>query len=192
MKFSLLLFSAALLVVNGLAGEAAHAATGDSHGIPWGALGVQAFNVTVLVTILFFVLRKVAVAHFAGRAKDYTELVQRAEMAKVEAERGHREIKERLEKLEAGAEQSLVQARREAEELKVRMIDEARAVSERLQTEAQRTINTEIEKAKAELRHELLQSALATSHEVLKSSLSTTEQKKLQNEFVEKIQVVGG
>ncbi len=178
--------------------EDAHHAAGAAHGgdhavvIPTQSLFVQAFNVIVLFAVLFFLLRKGAVAHFADRAKEYNELVRRAEAAKQEAERGHREIKERLDKLESGAEASLVQARREADELKVKMIAEAKVVSERLKTEATRTVNSEVEKAKAELRGDLLQSALATSQEVLKSSLSSSEQTKLQNEFVQKIQVVGG
>ena len=178
-----------------LSAWAASGAHGDAHHevhIPWSSLGVQAFNVFVLLAVLIYLMRKAAVAHFANRATEYNDLVQRAEKAKLEAERGHREIKERLDKLESGAEPSLVQARREADELKTKMIAEARTVAERMKTEAQRTIATEVEKAKAELRHELLQSALATSHEVLKSSLSSSEQQKLQNEFVSKIQVVGG
>ena len=180
-----------------LAEDAHHAAAG-AHGadhavhIPTSSLFVQAFNLIVLLVVLFVLLRKGAIAHFANRAKEYTDLVQKAEAAKNEAERGHREIKERLDKLESGAEASLAQARKEADELKVKMIAEAGIVSERLKTEAQRTVANEVEKAKAELRADLLQSALATSHEVLKSSLSAGEQTRLQNEFVQKIQVVGG
>ena len=170
------------------------ASAGGDHAVhvPGWALFVQAFNVVVLLTILFILLRKGAVAHFANRAKEYNDLVQRAEAAKQKAELGHREIKERLDKLESGAEASLIQARVEADELKAKMIGEARAVSERLRSEAQHTVATEIERAKAELRADLLQSALATSQEVLKSSLSSSEQAKLQSEFVQKIQVVGG
>ncbi len=170
------------------------ASTGGDHAvhIPGWSLFVQAFNVIVLMVILFTLLRKGAVAHFANRAKEYNDLVQRAEAARQKAELGHREIKERLDKLESGAETSLVQARREADELKAKVISEARTVSDRLKAEAQQTVVTEIEKAKAELRADLLQSALATSQEVLKSSLSSSEQAKLQNEFVQKIQVVGG
>jgi|GEM_PF-5236220 len=182
-----------LLSAPAMAEEAHHAAAGAHEAghhavsLPTHSLFVQAFNVGVLLIILFVVMRKGAVAHFANRAKEYKELVQRAEAAKLEAERGHREIKERLDKLESGAEASLVQARREAEELKAKMLSEAKVVSERLRVEAQRSVATEVEKAKAELRADLLQSALATSQEVLKSSLSSSEQTKLQNEFVQKM-----
>jgi F-type H+-transporting ATPase subunit b len=186
--------TALLILLSSAAQNAVAGPAGSGHEvhIPVWALFVQTFNVIILLSILFLLLRKGAVIHFANRAKEYTDLVQRAEAAKQKAELGHREIKERLDKLESGAEASLVQARREADELKIKMIGEARTVSERLKSEAQHTVATEIEKAKAELRADLLQSALATSQEVLKSSLSSSEQAKLQNEFVQKIQVVGG
>lgn len=182
---------ALLASVNAFASSGAH---GEAHAveIPWTSIGVQAFNVIVLLVVLTVLLRKAVAMHFANRAKEYTALVQQAESAKKQAEARYREIKERMDNLEAGAEQSLVQARQEAEELKKKLATEAQTVSARLKTEAERTVATEIEKAKAELRHELLQSALATSHEVLKSSLSSSEQTKLQNEFVQKIEVVGG
>lgn len=167
--------------------NAGHGAGDHAVHIPTESLFVQAFNVLLLLGILIYLLRKPAVEHFKNRAKEYNDLVQRAEAAKQQAERGHREIKERLDKLESGAEESLVQARREADELKVKMLAEAKVVSERLKTEAQRTVANEVEKAKAELRADLLQSALATSQEVLKSSLSAGEQAKLQNEFVQKM-----
>lgn len=169
------------------AAEAGHEAGHHEVHIPTESLTVQTFNVVVLLVILFFVLRKATVAHFKHRGEEYSQLVRRAQAAKEEAERGHREIKERLDKLESGAESSLAQARREADEMKVKMLAEAKSVGERLKAEAQRTIATEVEKAKAELRADLLQSALATSQEVLKSSLSASEQSKLQNEFVQKM-----
>lgn len=168
------------------AAEAAHGA----HGIPWGSLGVQAFNFGALFILLFIVLRKSVAAHFEHRSKDYRQLVERAEVAKRQAEQGHREIKERLAKLESTAESGLVKARAEAEELKNRMIQEARSLSDKLQHEAQRTTATELDKAKAELRRELLQAALKASGENLKGGLDPAEQKKLQKEFVDKIQVV--
>lgn len=171
---------------------AGHAAAHDSHAIPWASIGVQAFNFGLLLLLLGWLLRKAIVSHFAHRARDYKQLVERAEVARKAAEQTHREIKDRLDQLEAGAEQSLVRARTEAEDLKVRMVQEAKALSAKLEQEAQRGIQLELEKAKAELRRELLQTALRTSGENLKTKLGSSEQKKLQSEFVDKMQVVGG
>lgn len=176
--------------------EAHHAVEGaghhDPHAIPWTSLWVQAFNFVFIFAILFFALRKAVKTHFEHRAKDYTVLVERAENARKEAEAGKRLINDRLQKLESGAAASLNEAKSEAEALRNRMIAEAKEISTRLEDEAKRTAQSELDKAKAELRRELLQTAIKSSNENLQKSLGSNEQKALQNEFVEKIQVVGG
>lgn len=173
-------------------GATAHEAAHDAHGVPWGSIFVQTFNVVFLFAILFVLLRKTVVAHFEHRARDYKQMVERAEAARKEAEKGRQSIKERLAKLEESSSQLATQAKTEADELKNRMISEAKTLSARLEQEAQRTASVELEKAKAELRRELLAQALTDSRENLKKNLSSSEQQKLQREFADKIQVVGG
>jgi F-type H+-transporting ATPase subunit b len=162
----------------------------DVH-VPWLNVGVQAFNLILLFSLLTFLLRKSVKAHFAHRANDYQQLVQRAQAAKDEAERGRQEIQTRLNKLESGAEEGLAQARREAAELKLKLQSEAKELSAKLEADAKRTAQVELEKAKDELRRELLESALQASSNTLRTSLSSGEQKRLQDEFAKKIQVVG-
>lgn len=170
---------------------AAGGAHGDPHAIPWSSISIQALNLSLLILFLYLALRKTVSALFANRAKDYQTLVSRAEAARLEAEKGKLEIKERLARLEATADQGVTQARAEAEELRAKMIQEAKALAARLEAEAERTAKIEAEKAKTELRRELLQKALNETREDLKK-LGSTEQKKLQAEFADKIQVVGG
>jgi F-type H+-transporting ATPase subunit b len=160
--------------------------------VPWGSIFVQAFNFIFLGVILFFLLRKAVKHHFAERAETYRELVDRAENARKEAEQTKAQMQARLDKLEAGAAKGVDQARTEAAELRTKMMEEAKQLSRRLEQEAQRTAAVELEKAKAELRNELLEKALVATEEKFKKSLGSSDQKKLQNEFVEKIEVVGG
>lgn len=165
---------------------------GHGHGaIPFGNIGVQAFNLVFLLVLLGFLMRKAIRAHFAQRASSYRELVERAESARLEAERNHKEIKDRLSKLEASASETLTRAQSEAADLRNRMMAEAKSISTKLEQEAQRTAALEIEKAKAELRSELLTRSLASAQESMRKGLGSPEQKKLQNEFAEKIEVVG-
>lgn len=172
----------------------AWAADGGHHGpvaIPWMNIGVQVFNLVLLFSLLIYLLRKGVKTHFANRATDYQQLVQRAQAAKDEAERGRQEIQTRLNKLESGAEEGLAQARRDAAELKLKLQAEAKELSLKLEADAKRTTQVELEKAKDELRRELLESALQASSNTLRTSLSSGEQKRLQDEFATKIQVVG-
>lgn len=188
MIFNLILFlSQAFAQEHGAAAE--HGAH-DAHAIPWGNIAVQALNLGILVALLFILLRKTVKAHFEHRARDYQLLVSRAEAARQEAERGKQTIKERLARLDANADEGLAQARAEAEELRARMIQEAKTLAARLEAEAERTAKVEAEKAKAELRRELLHKALNDTREDLKK-LGSSDQKKLQAEFADKIQVVG-
>lgn len=183
-----------LLNAIGFAEEAHHAAEGahGAHGIPWAGIGVQAFNLGVLVVLLVYFLAKAARAHFKNRAQAYQQLVARAEEAKNQAEKTHREIKTRLAELESSAEQSIRSAQTEADQMKQRLMSEAKSLVQKLEKDAQRAVEFELEKAKAHLRQELLERALESSRDNLSKNLGSTEQKKLQNEFVEKIQVVGG
>ncbi len=180
-----------LLFLNQAFAGGSAGAHGDAHAIPWSNIAVQALNLSLLLILLFLAVRKTISALFANRAKEYQTLVSRAEAARQEAERGKREITERLARLESTADQGVAQARSEAEELRAKMIQEAKALAARLEAEAERTAKIEAEKAKAELRRELLQKALNETREDLKK-LGSTEQKKLQAEFADKIQVVGG
>lgn len=164
----------------------------ESVEIPWSTLTVQLFNFAFLFLLLGYFLRKSVKAHFTQRSTTYRELVDRAENARREAEQSHNVIKERLAKLESSAEQSVVQARSEAEDLRNRMLSEAKVLAQKMEEDAKRTTAVELEKAKLELRKELLTKSLAASQENLKKNLSTVEQKKLQNEFAEKIELVGG
>jgi F0F1-type ATP synthase membrane subunit b/b' len=86
----------------------------------------------------------------------------------------------------------LTQAQSEAAELRQRLVQEAKVLATKLADEAQRAANVEVERAKAELRAELLSKALDGSRKKLSTKLGTLEQKQLENEFAEKIQVVGG
>lgn len=188
-----MIWNAFLFMGQAWAAGGEHAADhAGAHAVPWGTIFVQAFNLGFLLIILTVLLRKTVKAHFESRAQSYRQLVSRAETAREEAERGRREVKEKLARLEADSSQVVQQARSEAEELRGRMLSEAKDIAQRLQQEAERTVKIEVEKAKAELRAELMTKAIAAARDSLKKNMTGSEQQKLQREFAEKIQVVGG
>lgn len=164
----------------------------DAHAIPWHSIGVQALNFGFLLALLVFLLRKSVTAHFTHRATEYNQLVQKAEAAKAEAEKNRRTIQDRLNRLEKDGENTASQAHTEAQALSARLQSEAKALGAKIEQEALRTASAEKEKAKAELRTSLLEKSLAAAREKMQKNLGSSDQKKLQNEFVEKIQVVGG
>ncbi len=168
---------------------AADGAHGD-HGVPWGLIGQQALNLSLLLILLTVLLRKKISQHFAERKVQYKQLIERAEEAKVAAEKSKREITERLQKLESNADNSIHKARSEAEELKKKIIAEAETLSARLEEEAKRTAEFELERAKLKLRNSLMEEAFKVARTNLESEVSSGEQQRLKAEFVDRIQVV--
>lgn len=163
----------------------------NPHEIPWSTIGVQTFNFLALIGFLIYALGKTVAAHFQERARLYIELVERAENARKEAERSHHDIASKLKALQDSAAQSVKQAQVEAETMKRKMIEDASSLAKKMEEDAERSARLEIEKAKNELRLELLRASIEASRESLKKIVNPSEQKRLQSEFVEKIQVVG-
>jgi len=168
----------------------AHEAEGPVT-VPWGTIGVQAFNVILLFALLVYLLREMVVIHFKGRRQIYTELVERAETAKAAAQKSHNEISRKLADLQKSADDNIRTAKAEAEALKQKLIGEAQTLAKKLEDDAHRAVDIEIEKAKGQLRTELLAEAISVSRDALKKTVGSSEQQRLQTEFVDKIQVVG-
>jgi F-type H+-transporting ATPase subunit b len=128
--------------------------------------------------------------YFRNRESNYKQALSRAEAARASAEQRRREVQDRLAQLEATAEQALATARTDAEGLRVKLLADAEESARTLREEAHKTAEREISRAKAELREELLSQAVALSANLLKDKMAETDQKRLQTEFVDKIQVV--
>lgn len=171
----------------------AMAAGGEAHGdghIPWGTIQKQIFNFILVFGGLAFVLRSKVKAYYSSRAESFEKNAVVAKKAKEDAENQMREIHSRLEKLESGRTASVEQAKKDAEALKEKMQAEALALAKQLREDAEATAKNEVEKIKHELRDEFLSYALSHTREQLKQTVQEQDQKRLQNEFVDKIQVV--
>jgi len=187
MRLLILITSIAWLMV-----PTAFAATGGTHGdthIPWGMVGQQIFNLSIVIFALWFLLRKKVATYFSDRKQKFNQLIQKAEEAKVSAEKSKREISERLHKLESQSQETLKEAKSEAEELKSKITKEAKALSEKLEDDALKSAEFEVERAKLQLRSELLKNSIAQSRESLNSEMDTSDQQGLNKQFIEKLQV---
>jgi F-type H+-transporting ATPase subunit b len=182
-----------LLPLLAFANEGGHEAVAhdahESHGIP-SVVWYQVLNFGLYVALLVFFLRKHVVKFFREREASFKQALVKAEQAKHEAEKKRGEIHQRLTHLETSTEESLAKARAEAEALKAKIIAEAEELSAKMKEEAKRTAELEIERAKTHLREELLAQATEMSKKMLVEKMAEQDQKRLQTEFIDKIQVV--
>lgn len=183
-------FSILVLLLNIETVWAAAGAHG-SNDIPWGTIVSQVVNLSILIFVLVYLLKKKASDHFKERSASYQALLTRAEAAQKEAEENKKEIYERLQKLEQNAEATVSQARIDAAELKAKILEDAQNLAKKLKEESKRTADFEIQRAKEEIRKELLQEAIQDARKAMESGVEGSDQKRLQSEFVQRVQVVG-
>ncbi len=183
------LLALVLLVLPAVA-FAASGAHGDHDAIPVKAIIVQCVNVALVIGLLIYLLRKPAAQHFAERSETFNALLNKAEQAKKEAEENRRVISQKLSALEQNAQTSLVQAKDEAEQLRAKIVADAKALSTKLSEEAKKTVDFEILRAKEEIRKDLLQAAVQDAESSMEKGVKDQDQKRLQTEFVQRVQVV--
>jgi F-type H+-transporting ATPase subunit b len=168
------------------------AAGGDvSHdGIP-ASVWYQVINFTLFIGAGIYFLRKPIKNYFSNRESAFKQALVKAQAARQEAEQRKSEIQARLNQLQTTAEESIAKARAEAEALRDQIVRDASEISTKLREDAKATANAEIERARHELREDVLAQAVALSRKVLTEKMAEPDQKRLQTEFVDKIQVVG-
>ena len=167
-------------------------AAGDAHeggGLPT-MFWLQVVNFTIYLGAIIFFARGPLREMFKGRYDGFFSAVKRAEAAKAEAEMKRKEIQDRLAKLEATRDESIQKARSDAAALRNQIVEEAKSLSAKLKADAERTAQLEVERAKYELREELLAQSVQMSKRILTDKMRDQDQKRLQSEFVDKIQVV--
>lgn len=158
------------------------------------ALGIeqvyQAINVSILAGILFWFLKPKVIEMFKSRSIDLQKAVTESKRLKEEAEVQKEEIQNRLRKLSATANETLARVQAEANALKARMKEETAKAINDIQREAKLAAEREILKAQGTLYEEALESSLSQARKLLTEGVVATDQKRLQKEFVEKIEAV--
>lgn len=167
----------------------------ESHGheaieIPWPAIQAQTFNFIIFVALLIWFARKPVVAHFLDRHDKFTAALKKAQKAKQDAEAERDQLMEQLTQLNDTAADALHAAHREAAEIRENLLREAELLAHKIRQEAERAAQHEIEKARQILRQELLNGSLQAAEHMLSERLKEADQRRLQTEFVDKMQVV--
>ena len=170
------------LFANEKAGAAADGHTGVPPVVFW-----QTINFLGFVAILVIVLRKVVASHFSKRHEDYVEALSKAQVAKKQAEEDHHEVIRKLEKLKTEEATVSEKAKQDAERARHQILEEAATQVARLKRETMQRMELEKLKAENQIRLELINKAFEKTKTSLAGSLSGDDQRRLQNEFDQKM-----
>ncbi len=149
----------------------------------------QVVNFSLFFILMFLLLRKKVVAYFAERDASFKSAVGKAQAATAAAEAQRKELQQKLSELESSFASNIEEAQKMAWAQHRASIDEAHEASHRLKSDALATATYESQRAREELREEFLAKAVAGAKIVLTEKIKDPDQKRLQAESVEKIQV---
>ncbi len=185
MKKLLPLVSLIFLTSSAWAAPAAH-----GEGIP-SIFYFQIINFILFAGIIVFIIKKKKLNEsFAAKKQAFLDSMNQATRVREAAEARKRELESRLKTLVATADQSRQKARQDADALKASLIQQGEEMAKKLKTDVKKSVEIEVAKAEIHLREELLDAAISGAREQIKAALAGSDQKQLQQEFVEKIQVV--
>ncbi len=187
MRINKFLLSIILLVLP----TVALAAGGGGHhdGIP-SIVWLQTANFAIFALILGYLILKKVPPILAQKRETYFAEMKKATAQREAAEKDKADLVQRLEKLKATTDESIQNAQTESQALKEKMLTEANEIAGRVRSEAVQSVKFEAERAKLELKDQLIEQAVDNAREILKTKMQESDQKRLQSEFVEKIQVV--
>ena len=145
--------------------------------------------VTFLLT--FLALRLIAWKPILGaldeREGRIRESLEKAELAKAEAERAIAENRANMEASLRRSQELVVEARQEADRVRTEAREEARQEVRKIMEEGRRQLEAERRIAVAELRQEAADLAIRAAEHLLKKRVGERENRRLVEEFLEQL-----
>ena len=165
----------------------------DAHDAPakgWVATDTyRVMNFAVLAIVLVFLLRKPVSQALNGRIKGIQDQLADLEEKKKEADQQLAEYDKRLALLDNEAEKIMAEYVKQGNEAKDRILREAKAAAGKIEEQARKNIEHEFGMAKETLQVEIFERALAKAEDIIKGNISSTDQDRLVDEYLEKVDI---
>ena len=149
-------------------------------------LGYRFLNFTLLVIILFVVIRKTAIKDFFSARREEI----RKNFDSLKAERGTAESRyqeKKLKEFETKKKEIIDQFRAEGIEEKERIIADAEERARQILNQADLTIEREIRAAGDRLKQEMVDVAAQKAKEIIAKEIKDSDQDNLVNEFIKSV-----
>ena len=185
--------------VDHAAHDSAVATHGDAHGE--GGHGAhdsgkkmedliyRAVNFSLLVIILFFVVRKTPIKdYFSNRINEIKNNFEELSKEKELAEKRYADLEQKLKDFEASRQEIIDQYKAEGAAEKDKIISEAEQRATQILEQAELTIQREIKAAGDKLKQEVLDSAAKKAQEILTKEMKESDQDHLVDEFIKSVE----
>ncbi|HEY9188829.1 MAG TPA: F0F1 ATP synthase subunit B [Ignavibacteria bacterium] len=141
--------------------------------------------------LLLFILKKAAwkplLSALQKREDTIASSIQKAEQAKVDAEKLLKEHSERLAQAEAEAQRIINEGRQLAEKIKENITAEAKAISDKIIKESKEEIEKSRQAAIESLKKDISQIAILAASKIISENLDEKVDKKLVDKMIENL-----
>ena len=146
-------------------------------------------NFTLLVAVLFFLLRKPIGQGLEARRQGIKDQLDDLERQKEESQRQLAETKQKLSQLDAEVQRIVAEYVQMGETAKAKILEEARASADKLQEQAKKNIENEFASAKQQLMAEMAEQAVSMAEELIRKNIQDQDQERIIDEYLEKVVV---
>ena len=161
---------------------------GEGGGISWSTTDwARVLNFVVLVSVLFFLLRKIVRDALKKRIDDISDELRTLESKRDEAEASLKACLDRVAGLEDETAKIIESYRKQGEEARTRILEEAKKSAERLEVQARKNIEHEFENAKKAIKEEIIAEALMKAESLIASGITADDQERLVDEYLKKV-----
>ena len=167
-----------------LAAEAEH---GGGGGAQFKDFLYRLLNFTILVVVMYMLLKKPAGNFFANRRESIRRTLEELEQKKAEAERKYKEYEGKLAALDKETKSILDEYLEDGEREREKIIDAAKKQAQYIKEQAKFAIRQEVKVAKAELQQEIAEMTVSTAGEILKKNIKRKDHNRLIEDFKKKV-----
>ena len=151
----------------------------------------RVINFSLLVIILFIVVRKTSIKDFfSNRREEIKKNFEELNEKKLLAERHYQDLEKKIRDFESSRNEIIAQYKAEGIAERDRIIAEAEQRSKQILNQAELTIQREIQAAGERLKREVLDSSARQAQEILAREMKDSDQDHLVDEFIKSIEKV--
>jgi len=178
-------------------GQEAHGAAEGSHGTGKSItkeklkdLFWRTVNFIALLILLIYFLAKPIGNALAGRQQQVIDELETLQDKRDAAERSYKEFESRLAGMEKEMEVVVQRAIAQAENEKIKILEDAEKAAEDIKRQAAAAVQAEIVEAKRKLRDEIADQAAALAEELIVKNLTPEDQVKITEQYLDRVGAV--
>ncbi len=156
----------------------------DPHAINIWEIAQKAFNILILLDILFFASGNYLKEFFTGREEQIKSDLKTAREDRAKFEKDLKEIQDRMSSLDSEIDEILNNARKQGEAEKDEIISKAKSEAEKIIAMTKEEIEVEYQQAQKKLQAKIADLAIEKSREIVQAQIKPKDQEKLVKEYI--------